>query len=174
MSKPPSSSEVLVLGLIYNQPQHGYELNKLIEQRGIRQWADIGFSSIYYLLEKLEKRNLVQSNGATSKSKKTFSITATGKKVCRERTKELIEHRIANKNPFMTGLANSFVLTDAALLKLFSARLAEIKKQLEIVKLQRKIQQPLPRQARWLFEFSIHQINAEIAWLTTAIKDKEL
>nr|MBA3799931.1 PadR family transcriptional regulator [Geodermatophilaceae bacterium] len=41
-------SELTVLGLIVERPRHGYDLEQVIEQRGIRQWTDIGFSSIYY------------------------------------------------------------------------------------------------------------------------------
>ena len=49
-------AELTVLGLIVEQPRHGYDLEQVIEERGIRQWTDIAFSSIYYVLAKLEKR----------------------------------------------------------------------------------------------------------------------
>ncbi|QBJ94950.1 hypothetical protein ERC79_02460 [Rhodococcus sp. ABRD24] len=40
-------------GLLAEQPRHGFDLEKVIDARGIRQWTDIGFSSIYRLLGKL-------------------------------------------------------------------------------------------------------------------------
>ncbi len=52
-------AELTVLGLIVEQPRHGYDLEQVIEERGIRQWTDIAFSSIYYVLAKLEKRGRV-------------------------------------------------------------------------------------------------------------------
>ena len=55
-----TASELTVLGLLVEHPRHGYDLERVIEQRGIRQWTDIGFSSIYYVLSKLEKRGLVE------------------------------------------------------------------------------------------------------------------
>jgi DNA-binding PadR family transcriptional regulator len=166
-------TEVLMLGLLYAKPQHGYELNRLIEDRGVRQWANVGFSSIYYLLEKLEARGLVKSNGVKSKAKKTFSITAAGKKVCKSRTSELIKIRIPNKNPFMTGLANSFALSDSALMTLLESRLSELKAQLSLVKREWENQKPVPKQADYLFGFTINEISSEISWIKSVLKEQE-
>jgi len=164
-NKPPSPAEILLLGILFQKPLHGYELNKLIEERGVRQWANIGFSSIYYLLEKLESKGLIETEGALPKAKKTFSITADGKKVCKAQTKSLLAERVPNRNPLMTGLANSFVLTEAALQKLFETRHADLSEQLNQLKAQHKRQQPLPKQANLLFTYSISQIESEMAWL---------
>ena len=170
--KPTSPAEVLVLGMLYPKPIHGYELNKLIEERGIRQWANIGFSSIYYLLEKLESRGLVKSNGEKSKARKTYAITAAGKKACAARTKELVENRVPNKNPFMTGLANSFVLTDTAFTELLESRMEYLNVQLADLKRTAKDQGPLPKQAEYLFSFTTSNINSEIKWIKKVLESK--
>src|SRR3972149_2439341 len=54
-----TAAELLLLGLVAEMPRHGYELDHVIEQRGMRQWTQIGFSSIYYVLGKLERLALV-------------------------------------------------------------------------------------------------------------------
>lgn len=164
-AKPPSPAEVLILGMLYTKPLHGYELNKLLEERGVRQWANIGFSSIYYLLEKLENRGLIKTKGAVAKARKTFSITSEGKKVCKAQTKKLLSQRVANKNPVMTGLANSFVLSDAAFRKLLQARHDALSDQHAQLTAQKKAQQPLPKQAELLFSFSLSQIKSEKDWV---------
>ena len=48
--KDLTDSELLVLGLVAEMPRHGYELEQVIEQRGMREWTQIGFSSIYFVL----------------------------------------------------------------------------------------------------------------------------
>ncbi len=171
-NKPISPAEVLILGMLYPKPIHGYELNQLIEKRGVRQWANIGFSSIYYLLEKLESRGLVRSNGKKSKARKAYSITAAGKKTCKVRTEELVEERVANKNPFMTGLANSFVLSESAFVDLLKNRLEDLNKQLDSLKRELKSQQPLPKQAAYLFSFTTSQINSEVKWIKNVLKNE--
>lgn len=168
-NNPPSPAEILLLGILYQKPLHGYELNKLIEDRGVRQWANIGFSSIYYLLEKLEAKGLIETEGAQPKAKKTFAITAEGKKVCKAQTKSLLAERVPNKNPLMTGLANSFVLSESALKKLLETRHADLAEQLKNLKAQHKRQQPLPKQANLLFTYSISQIESEMAWIKTEL-----
>ena len=160
-----------MLGLLYEQSLHGYEINRVIEERGIRNWANVGFSSIYYLLDKLESRGLVASNGARSKAKKTFSITAEGRKSCRTRTKDLVQVRVPNKNPFMIGLANGSLFNEATFSELLQARLDELQSQLAIVKREWKKQQPLPKPAEYLFSFSVNEISSEISWLRSVINE---
>ena len=43
-------AELTLLGLLAEKPRHGYELEEVIIARGMRDWTEIGFSSIYYLL----------------------------------------------------------------------------------------------------------------------------
>src|SRR5215471_11555226 len=72
--------ELLVLGLVAEMPRHGYQLAEEIEQRGMREWTPIGFSSIYFLLSKLEKKGLVRSEEPTrAKAKKVYTVTAAGR-----------------------------------------------------------------------------------------------
>ena len=65
-----SLTEELILGILAEQPHHGYQIEKLIVDRGMRKWTDVGFSSIYYVLEKLEKKDLAKSVPAKGKDKK--------------------------------------------------------------------------------------------------------
>jgi DNA-binding PadR family transcriptional regulator len=54
--------EAAILGLLCEKPLYGYTIEKIIEERGMRHWTEIGFSSIYYVLKRLESRNLVVSS----------------------------------------------------------------------------------------------------------------
>ena len=56
-----TNAELAILSLIAEQPRHGYDIEQIIEARGMREWTEIGFSSIYYLPNKLEKAGLVES-----------------------------------------------------------------------------------------------------------------
>ena len=57
-----TDAELLLLGLVAEMPRHGYELDQVIQQRGMREWTQIGFSSIYFVLGKLEKLGLAAAN----------------------------------------------------------------------------------------------------------------
>ena len=64
--KDLTDNELLVLGLVAEMPRHGYELEQLIDRRGMREWTQIGFSSIYFVLGKLE-RSVTSSPGPARK-----------------------------------------------------------------------------------------------------------
>ena len=44
-----TNAELVVLSLIAEKPRHGYEIEVVIEARGMREWTEVGFSSIYYI-----------------------------------------------------------------------------------------------------------------------------
>jgi len=79
-----TNAELAILSLIIEQPRHGYNLEQVIEERGMRNWTEIGFSSIYYILRKLEKAGLIESHTEPSEGKgpgrKVYQVTSAGRK----------------------------------------------------------------------------------------------
>ena len=59
-----TNAELAILSLIAQQPCHGYEIEQIIEERGMREWTEVGFSSIYYLLKKMGVSRRLQKMGA--------------------------------------------------------------------------------------------------------------
>ena len=56
-----TNKELAILGLVAEGPGYGYQIEQVIEERGMRNWTEIGFSSIYYILNKLEKEGWLTS-----------------------------------------------------------------------------------------------------------------
>lgn len=77
-----TNPELAVLGLVAEQPQYGYQLEQVIEQRGLREWTEIGFSSIYHILNKLEKTGQLAGElhqQGDRPPRKVYRITAEGR-----------------------------------------------------------------------------------------------
>ena len=78
-----------VLGLVAEQKEsYPYELLKKIEQREMRNWTNLGQSSIYGVIEKLETMELIITKTKTSdqnRTQKLLTITEKGKQVLKER-----------------------------------------------------------------------------------------
>jgi DNA-binding PadR family transcriptional regulator len=71
------------------EPVSGYKLNQVIEQRGFRQWADIGSTSIYVNLKKLANVGLIEGFVAEEKHTKgpsavLYRCTNAGKSMLRK------------------------------------------------------------------------------------------
>ncbi len=87
-TRQATNAELAVLTLLAEQPMHGYQIEQTIAARGMREWTDIGFSSIYYILEKLRSRSCVESRleQAVGKgpARQIFSLTSAGREVFRQ------------------------------------------------------------------------------------------
>ncbi|WP_433674832.1 PadR family transcriptional regulator [Microbacterium gorillae] len=167
-----TSAELTILGLVIEQPRHGYDLERLIEQRGIRQWTDIGFSSIYYVLAKLEKRGLVASDAAAGPtSRRVMHATDAGRDQALAAVADLLEHARPAAHPFLLALANlDLVGTDYA--RALRARLEEVDARLAAIRAAEQSQQPLPLAAREVFAYSLNQWEAERAWLIERVGEQ--
>ena len=165
-----TDSELLVLGLVAEMPRHGYELEQVIEQRGMRQWTEIGFSSIYFVLGKLEEKGLVKAEApATAKAKKSYRMTGKGTKTLVDQTLAAIKTVRPTYAPLLMGMIHWSVLTRDEALDALQTRkeaLAEELTRLESIHLE---QQPLPDYVDAMFDFSVGQLRAEAEWVAKTL-----
>lgn len=72
--------ELAILGLLKEQPMHGYELRKQLSQKLGFFWT-VSFGSLYPTLAKLEQRGVVEKTGygdKPSRRRQVYSITDLG------------------------------------------------------------------------------------------------
>ncbi len=155
-----------MLGLLAEQPRHGYELERVIEERGVRAWTALGFSSIYYVLDKLAKRGLIEAAGApaSAKSRATFRVTAAGLELCAVATREALTELTPIRARVLIAMANSPGLPDADVATGLTARLEALREQLAEVQAARSAQEPLPSAASAIFDYSETMLRADIGW----------
>jgi DNA-binding PadR family transcriptional regulator len=165
-------AELTVLGLVIERPQHGYDLEQVIEQRGIRQWTDVGFSSIYYLLTKLERRGLlhVPTAPAAAKSRRVFHATAEGRRIAAHNALAFIAEARPTPHPVLVGVANLSILTAQQYEQALCTRLAQLESRIVAVQAAQKAQAPLPLPAREVFSYSLSLMDAERQWLATRVQ----
>ncbi|AME09421.1 MULTISPECIES: PadR family transcriptional regulator [Gemella] len=164
-----SLTEQIILGLLAEQPQHGYHIENLITERGMRKSAEIGFSSIYYVLERLEKKQLATSLSTKGKEKKQYKITDLGMEVLKEKTKNQISERKPANTHLMTGLATSHLINTLELITALEDRQAVLLTDLKI--LQEKMKKGSNVQAaRQLFSLSEVLLKAELSWIKNELE----
>jgi DNA-binding PadR family transcriptional regulator len=160
-------AEMTVLGLVIERPQHGYDLEQAIDRRGIRQWTEIGFSSIYYLLTKLEGRGLVHvpEAPAAAKSRRVFHATAQGREAAAHKALALIAEAGPAPQPLLVGIANLGLLSEDDYRQALRTRLAAIEARIVAVREAERSQARLPLAAREVFSYSKSLLEAERQWL---------
>jgi len=163
-----------VLGLLVEQPRHGYDLERVIEQRGIRSWTALGFSSIYYVLDKLAKRGLIETAGAppSGKSRATFRATEEGRDLCAEATRDALATLTPVRARVLIGLANSAGLTDEDVRAGLTERLAALRQRQAEVRTTRARQEPLPAAAAAIFDYSEAMLAADIGWTEAMVAEE--
>ena len=108
-----SNREATLIGLLYEKSKYAYEIEIEIKNRSMDYWTEISQSSIYKLLKKLEKRNLLKSNINLSEkniAQKVYSLTNSGREEFKKKLKEVISEWIPSIHPIDVGLANLYVL----------------------------------------------------------------
>lgn len=166
-----TSAELTLLGLVVERPRHGYDLEQVIEQRGIRQWADIGFSSIYYVLTKLEKRGLVEAvrDGTGPKARRVFTATPEGRRVAAAEAASFIADPQPIPHPILVGLANVALIPDQGYGEALRTRLERLDARIAAVREAERSQAPLPASAREIFSYSLTMLLAERSWLVERV-----
>ncbi|MGW6375802.1 PadR family transcriptional regulator [Rhodococcus sp. NPDC055112] len=172
-----TESEVTVLGLIAERPRHGFDLEKVIDERGMRQWTQIGFSSIYYLLGKLDKRGLIEEvaavAGGPGRPRRVYAITAAGRAAAAERTAQLLAEPSATTAPVLVGMANWPLIPPAeSVAALLRRSDALLRKRAEVLAA-RDAQQPLPDFVEAVFDYSVVMLDAELSWVDRTLTSLE-
>lgn len=165
-------SELVVLGLLVEKPRHGYELEQTIEQRGIRQWAPLAFSSIYYVLTKLEKRGLVAAHSSSSaRTRRVFTATDAGRAEASAAVIRVIAHPASLASPLAVGLANAPLADAEDFAGAIRTRMAALDAQRRAVEAAWSAQHPVPEPAEWVFSYSLAMLIAEHDWLAARLED---
>lgn len=124
-----TNAEIAVLGLVAENPRYGYELNQVFETRGTRHWTEIGFSSIYYVLKKLEMKGLVNSQIESQDAvpaRKIYSITAKGKEELKGSIIEILSQPKRRFSDVDLGMSNLMHLTKEEALDCFNSYLDQL------------------------------------------------
>ncbi len=160
-----TDAELTLLSLLYEKPCYDHELNRIIEQRGIRRWSAIGVSSMYYVLDKLEHQGLVRHQ-TDEDGRRLFSISEAGRGVLQTAVADLISTARAYDKGFEQGLANLSVLKKHQIFTALLGRQQDLS--LKIMRLRETYAQEqlsLPFSVIAMYEHRLHMLEAELAWL---------
>jgi DNA-binding PadR family transcriptional regulator len=165
-----SNAELSLLSLLQEQPLHAYEIEQVIEERNIRYWTDLGFSSIYRILSKLESEGLLESQlrppEGRGPARNVFHITAIGKKIWKQAALNTLAHPIRQYSSFLLGLDNLGELPSDEALQSIGNYLSD-QKSLHDQLTKMVAAHPLREDffIEVFFDYILNQLTSEINWL---------
>ena len=163
-----SDADIVVLSLLAEQPRHGYNLDRTIEQRGYRQWTSLAFSSVYYLLKRLSERGLLEPDEGSQGRRTVFRVTEAGRRELRQAAGE----RVLAPAPPSAGLLpalNAYSrLDDPALAALLARRAEALLGRLDELRALRA--QVDEEHALAIFDYEILRQEADLAWTRSLLK----
>ena len=172
-----SNVEFVLLQILAELDQaSGYDINKLIDQRGYRQWANIGTTSVYTGLKKLNEKGMIVSEHYGVKSGKgpmpnRFVITDSGKAALKNEVLSSLSTTREREQRFDLGLAAlPFVEKDEAIDAL-QKRLNVLRETAKNIKQTYESQggARLPLHVRSLFHHPLSLIESERAFVMSLI-----
>lgn len=171
-----TNAELAVLGLVAEQPRHGYEIEQVINERGMRNWTEVGFSSIYYLLKKLEGNGQVEGRleqVGPGPARKVYAATPGGREALRDAITDALAQPERCYQPFLLGLSHlPRIPTDRALAAVRRYRTGLKARRAEMEESWQR-QRPLPDHVEAMFDYSRAMIQAEMAWIERFITQLE-
>lgn len=164
-----TNAELAILGLVAEEPRHGYEIERVIAARGMREWTEIGFSSIYYLLNKLQRQGLVhgyqEAASGRGPARKVYRISPEGRIALQSGLLETLSSPKRCYPPLQIGLANLPTLERRQVMDALANYRHELANNLEHIQERRASLQPLPYFVEAMFTHSQALIRAEMDWL---------
>lgn len=167
-----TNAELAILSLIGEQPRHGYEIEQVIEERGMREWTEVGFSSIYYLLKKLERDALVESaleEAERGPARKVYTLTPAGQEALQAGLIEALSTPHHCYPPIQLGLSNLPAIPQAQVQPALQQYRATLEGRRAAVEAKWNAQRPLPPFVDAVFDYSLTMIQAELAWVERLI-----
>jgi len=168
-TNPFTSSEFVLLGLLYQNPTHGYDLHKLItDPEGIGMIWNVKMSNLYAQLDKLEQKGFIKGilqPGDSHPNRTEYQITEDGKTAFLDWMKSTVLHPRDFRQEFMARYYYLLEYSPESLDDFFQNQLDECNQWLENTR-----NSIVQNQNCWGFkksvmEFRVSQIEAITRWL---------
>jgi DNA-binding PadR family transcriptional regulator len=173
--------DLVILSLLAERPMHGYDVNSILNDRKIREWAPVSRPQIYYSLDKLVGLGLVRIvsdyEPAAGPERRIMETTASG----RDRLAESLDkpNWIEDKvyQPFLIWLALSWQARGQTFRRQLQSRseyltnrLADEKSTLQAVLAEVGHHH---HEAVWMLELKIEQSELELRWVDKILKNAD-
>lgn len=124
-----SNAEIILLNLIKSKPSYAYEVEKRIEEKGIRKWVKIGGPTVYQVLDRLCKKGLLEfttEKEGNMPPRKRYQITDKGDLLFKQTSRQILANNEYYYFELTLGLAGRYLLDEDELQSALEERLKKL------------------------------------------------
>jgi DNA-binding PadR family transcriptional regulator len=162
-----TNAELAVLSLVAEEDRHGYEIESVIEERGMREWTEIGFSSIYHILGVLLRRELVDARlepaAGKGSPRKVYHVTGAGRRAYVSGVTDALSRPQMLFPLLQQGIAGLPFMKPAAAARALALYGESLRVRIEAVR--GKNVPGLPLHVACMFEYGERMARAELEWV---------
>ena len=171
-----SSLGLIVLWLLYQQPQHVYRMQKLIEAQGKDRVVNVrARASLYQTIERLRRLGLVEVvetvRTASHPERIVYGITDAGREAAREWLREMLSSTGGEFPDFIAAVSILFGLEPEDARRQLELRAERLEAELATTEAEIAGVPDLPRLFLLEEEYRRTVLQAELAWLRGVIDD---
>ena len=176
-----TDTELTILSLVAEGPRFGYEIQQVIDERGLREWLAIGFSSVDYLLNRLEEQGLLSSQlrpNGPGPARKVYTVTTGGAGVLQTAIVERLRQPRGLGTGIELGLANLNAITPRQVFQALSQHERDLSRQRAAVEKtwqqHQENEATAPDHIRALYTHSLTIMQTELDWLRAFLADWQI
>jgi DNA-binding PadR family transcriptional regulator len=162
-----TNAELAILSLVVERPRHGYDIEQTLIERNMRDWTEVGFSSIYYILTKLEDAGLVESHREPAPGRgperRVYAATEAGRDALDRGALQAIAGPARLPTSFQLGLSTLPSLDPDEVATALATHARDLEAALEA--LDERSAGDLPFHVAAMFDLATAQVEAELAWI---------
>ena len=173
------STRLVILGLLRDQPLHGYEIKQIIEEH-MGDWTSIAFGSIYFALGKLSEEGLIEMAATEKKgnrpSRSVYQITKSGRSEFIRLLKEVWSEPERQYFALDVGVAFMNALPVGEVKGYLRKQVAQMETDLQYLdshQQEQMSQADIPGSAVLIFEHSRAHLIAELSWMKEILEKIE-
>jgi len=174
-----TAKEFLILGMSSSPDGiSGKTLAKQIEQRNVKAWTEIGISSVYYVLDRLQEKGLLETFQHSEQPQrpgapeKKLILKDTGRMILAETVREYLNRDSLKFREINLVLVAAHSLPEEELKDLFQQYRERLSERISFIKskYEQDSVEGMGLQGWAVFQHSLHVLNAELAFLDEFIR----
>ena len=174
-----TTPDLVLLSLLAERPMHGYQANRELVRREIRDWAGISRPQVYYSLEKLARAGLIRSletdQPASGPERSSFETTAEGRAALADALEREDWTTQRDRPSFLTWVALSWQARPGVVKRQIERRREflekEVAKEKEVLRsILEEVGHPY-HEAVWMVNLMIEQFRTELRWLKRVARE---